>query len=476
MVWKAEGSHADREIVLRVSVQQTKPGMVLAHSVYHPIRPDITLLKPGAVLDRFAIPRLLELGVHEIWIRYPGLEPLMKFANPRVLDAYRGLLVKVGSALNRAMLDSSATMDYHAFRSAMMKLIDEIVDDPGSGMLVGELIQAGQPFVRHAGNTCLISMLMGIKLDHYLIRERGRLQGQNAKDVAGLAVGAMFHDIGLLRIEPEALSAWLQTKDEMNPAWREHVKLGHEMVHEHFDASAAAVVLHHHQRFDGSGFHARRGADGSTVPLRGSEIHVFARIAAVADEFDRLRFPAFAPGEKDGNSEVTGVPTVRALAMMRKMGQLGVFDPVVVHALELVVPPFAPGSLVQLSDGRFGAVVEWNAKHPCWPKVAVFQGRSLWDEEEVEEVDLGSQAALWQDFKQCGAKWKRSEMLDGGGPLHIVRAEGHDVRGDVMASLESARNDRGREASRDAGGGGDGGMGGREGRGTLEKWMGRGLG
>lgn len=419
--------------VLRLSVQQAKPGMVLAHAVYHPIRPDITLLKPGAALDRFAIPRLLELGVHEIWIRYPGLEPLMKFANPRVLDAYRGILVQVGSALNHAMLDSSAALDYHTFRTAMTKMVDVIVEDPTSGAFVGELIQAGQPFVRHAGNTCLISMLMGIKLDHYLIRERGRLHGHNAKDVSGLGVGAIFHDIGLLRMEPDALAAWLKSKDEMDPVWREHVKLGHSMVRDHFDAAAAAVVLHHHQRFDGSGFHARRGADGSTVPLRGSEIHIFARIAAVADEFDRLRSPAFAPGETAGSSEVTGMPTVRALAMMRKMGERGLFDPVVVDALGDVVPPFAPGSVVQLSDGRIGAVMEWNTKYPCWPRVAVFQGRSLWDEEEIEEIDLGARAELWQDLERRRVMWKRGLLLDG--PLQVVRAEGHDVRGDVLESL-----------------------------------------
>jgi response regulator RpfG family c-di-GMP phosphodiesterase len=109
-----------------------------------------------------------------------------------------------------------------------------------------------------------------------------------AKDVASLGVGAMFHDIGLLKVDPAALAAWEQQRDEKDPVWRQHVKLGFSLVHEHLDAAAAAVVLHHHQRFDGSGFPSRMHLSGKEIPVAGSHIHIFARIAAVADVFDAL--------------------------------------------------------------------------------------------------------------------------------------------------------------------------------------------
>jgi response regulator RpfG family c-di-GMP phosphodiesterase len=43
--------------------------------------------------------------------------------------------------------------------------------------------------------------------------------------------------------------------------------------------AAANISLHHHERFDGAGYPAR---------LAGEDIHVYGRLAAVADVFDAL--------------------------------------------------------------------------------------------------------------------------------------------------------------------------------------------
>ncbi len=53
-------------------------------------------------------------------------------------------------------------------------------------------------------------------------------------------------------------------------------------------ASAAQVVLNHHQRFDGSGYPARVDhATGEALPpLAGKQIPVFSRIAILADIYD----------------------------------------------------------------------------------------------------------------------------------------------------------------------------------------------
>ena len=82
--------------MLRVPVSQAQPGMILAQSIHHPVRPEIVLLRQNAELDRHAIPRLSELGVHEVWIRYPGLETLMKFVNPEMISTYRAIIGKLG--------------------------------------------------------------------------------------------------------------------------------------------------------------------------------------------------------------------------------------------------------------------------------------------------------------------------------------------------------------------------------------------
>lgn len=383
--------------------------MVLAHAVYHPLRPEVALLRPGAVLDRHGIPRLAELGVHEVWIRYPGLETLLTFINPHMVDAYRHLISQMGLTLDTAMVGSEADLDYHAFRNAMVHLLHEVGSSTHTAHLVSQIVRGSGAFKRHAGNTCFLSLLLGLRLDHYLITQRSRISAAAAKDVAALGVGAMFHDIGLLRINPSVLAAWAQTRDESDPVWQEHVRIGFSAVHEHLEAAASAVVLHHHQRFDGSGFPRRTHLSGKEIPVAGSHIHIFARIAAVADVFDRLHHPAWLPGEP----EVAPVPTVRVLKQMQQPPFTQWFDPIILEALHEIVAPFSPGSIVTLNDGRNVAVTDWSPRDPCRPTVIPL--RPIADAMRHE-----CPVATPIDLREHPA-------------LHIAVAEGQDISADLYA-------------------------------------------
>jgi hypothetical protein len=339
--------------------------MILAHPVFHPIRPEIVLLRPGAELDRFGIPRLKELGVHEVWIRYPGMEKLIEFVNPKIVDAYRGLINQMGLTLDAAMVGSQAHLEYGTFRFAMVQLLHEVAADQKASALIGEVVRGSKPFMRHAGSTCLLSILLGLRTDHYICHERSRMGVTTPKDFAALGVGAMFHDIGLLKLDPRVLAEWSKTRDESDTLWRHHVQTGFNMVRESIDPCAAAVVLHHHQRVDGSGFPSRRHISGTDIPVSGSHIHIFARIAAVADVFDRLHYPAHLPGE----TELPGLPTVRVLAELQRPPYTHILDATVLQALHDVAAPYPPGLVVTLSDGREAAVVNWSRKNPCRPTV-----------------------------------------------------------------------------------------------------------
>jgi HD-GYP domain-containing protein (c-di-GMP phosphodiesterase class II) len=392
--------------MLRVSMLHARPGMVLALPVHHPRHGDVVLLKAGAVLDGHCIPRLRELYVPEIWIQYPGLEDLIRFVDPQVLSAYRDLTTTVGVALDTAMVQSTVEMDFYVYKRAVMGVLDRLVDSPHASVFITELVGGDRPFVRHAGNVCVLSLLMGLKLEFYLVRERTKLSPAAARDIAGLGVGAMFHDIGMTRLDAETLARWNETQDESDPKWREHVNIGFDLVKTNLDPAAAATVLHHHQRFDGTGFPLRGPViEGVTtgqalsakgplpnglkdaVPraLKGSEIHVFARITACADLYDRLRNPASAPGSNV--AENPSIPAVRALNMMRQPPYSRWIDPVVFLALLAVSPPYPPGSVVTLSDGRTAAVVDWTNLDPCRPKVAIIDPANP-DAPRGEKIDL----------------------------------------------------------------------------------------
>jgi len=122
-------------------------------------------------------------------------------------------------------------------------------------------------------------------------------------------------------------------------------------------------VLHHHQKYDGSGFPRRRDLSGIDLRVAGSDIHVFARIVAAADLFDRLRNP---PGQP---STSASVPIVRVLNRLRGAPYAQWIDPVVFRALITVAPPYPPGTMVTLTGGQRAVVSKWFAETPCQPVV-----------------------------------------------------------------------------------------------------------
>lgn len=357
--------------MLRLPTIQASTGMVLADPVYHPLHPSVALLRAGVALDDHSIKRLHEIGVRELWIKYPPLDSIRKYVNPEAVVACRGMATRIAQTMDELVENKHAKLEYDAFRKAVVSVVESLSDNPAASLFIFETATSARPALRHASNVCFLSILMGLKLEFYLVHERNRMHAMLAKDVSSLGVGAMMHDIGMMHLSDKALDRWNATRDENDPEWREHPQLGFESVKKDFDPTAAGIVLHHHQHVDGSGFPQRQEFSGKGRALQGSDIHVFARIVAAADLFDRLRHPAHAPRAELLN--LPSVPAVRALSTMLKAPYRSWVDPIVLCGLLAAAPPYPPGSLVKLSDGREAAVVDWVPEDPCRPTVEIIE-------------------------------------------------------------------------------------------------------
>jgi response regulator RpfG family c-di-GMP phosphodiesterase len=109
------------------------------------------------------------------------------------------------------------------------------------------------------------------------IAERLSLQGPELEE---LGRGALLHDVGKIGV-PDAvlLKPAKLTPDEWTEM-RRHPDIGHQMIQSiPFLATPAVIVLSHQERFDGGGYPRK---------LRGEEIHIGARIFAVADTLDAM--------------------------------------------------------------------------------------------------------------------------------------------------------------------------------------------
>jgi len=369
--------------LLCVSIDAAEEGMKLALPVFHPQQPDHVLLQPGFALSKRVVERVQGFGVKQVWVQYPALDRVDKFINLETMRRRGELAVKIGSVFETAQAEAFANVDYRTYEKTFHDIIGALVANPASAMYLDQMSVGDQPLMEHCLRVSYLSVLMGVKLDGYLVRQRSKIPPQRAKQVTNLGLGAMLHDIGKLSLEPDVLERQNHHPNDADPVWQAHVKIGYDLLHEKIDATANAVILHHHQRFDGTGFPKMLNKEGERLPLRGEQIHIFARIAAVANEFDRLHYREYRER----------VPTVRAIEAMLDPSRAGWFDPHVVEAFLAVVPPYAPGSVVVLNDGRKVTPIAHHPSQPCRPTVQLIDS----DADSVDEsfIDLRQRDDLY---------------------------------------------------------------------------------
>lgn len=370
--------------------------------VRHPHLPSRFLLRRGFALTHQKIDRLREFGVRDLWIQYPGTEAIQRFIRPDVFKRRAQLGQTVCDMIADAQTDANARLPYDRYVTTIGGIVERLLADPNAALYVEDLNADEPSLMTHSMAVAYLSVLMGLKLDAYLIRQRHRLKPTIARDVANLGLGAMLHDIGMLKLNPDVILNYARTRNSDDPAYKKHVEIGYDMVKGRVDATAAGIVLNHHQRYDGTGFPDMPDADGAMRPLRGERIHIFARIVAVADTFEMLHHPTVG---------VT-VPPVRAIGMMIRPPCVDWFDPQVLSAFLAVVPPYPPGTMLQLSDGRAAIAIDHLPDDPCRPIVQIIDHPAV----------VGDDEEMSNDADEC-------EIIDlrQYAHLHVARADDIDV-------------------------------------------------
>ncbi len=114
----------------------------------------------------------------------------------------------------------------------------------------------------------------------YLSSLLGKKFNLNQQVMQGLMKGAFLHDIGKIGIPDKILLKKGTLSPEEWTIMAQHPEIGVNLIREiKWFRDAQTVILHHHEKFDGSGYpHGHKG----------NEIALNARIFAVIDVFDAL--------------------------------------------------------------------------------------------------------------------------------------------------------------------------------------------
>ena len=173
-------------------------------------------------------------------------------------------------------------------------VVEQLLQDPPSR----EGVSRGKDIVNHTVNLLssqeflLEDLLRSISCDYYLYTHSVNVVAYSVAlamqagygDRATLrevANGALLHDVGKRTLSQEILTKGERLSEQEWEEVRRHSREGYESLRETnaLGEIALDIVLHHHERLDGSGY-----PDG----LLASDISPFVRMVTIADIFDAL--------------------------------------------------------------------------------------------------------------------------------------------------------------------------------------------
>jgi len=221
-------------------------------------------------------------------------------------------------------------------------IIDEILANDIIVSNMADLFELDIYSFRHSVNTAAFSYIVGLSLKMY------------GQDLYDLLVGALLHDIGKIFIRPSVLNKPGRLTEKEFEEMKQHTFLGCNLLGREYNLPEAWCIaaLEHHERFDRSGYPLRKS---------GKETSLIGRIVGIADAYAAMTADRpFRSGMLASN------------AMEYIMGGAGtLFDPQIARLFSQSVMPFPVGTIVKLSNGSMGVVVQNYSDCCTRPKVRI---------------------------------------------------------------------------------------------------------
>lgn len=314
---------------------EIKPGMKLARTIYREDDGGV-LLRPNIELKPNYITRIQELKYNHIYILDHG-DAEDSIIYDQVDDETR---FKARSILKKTakLFESDEKVNLRNISNVVEEIISQIFRKLDFIYNTIDIRSQENYIFAHSVNICIIALMIGTDM------------GFNRVDLAKLGIGAMLHDIGMLFLDPKDSRKLNLFNPQDTELIKKHPRVGYELLKKKTELNFLSehVALQHHEREDGSGY--PRG-------LTTKRIHRFAKVIAVADDFDTM----VHRGYYKGLAPYQAIQELRVKAVQK-------YDRSVIDSFLRIMAPYPVGSVLNLSNGDT-VVVEFVSRQECRVKV-----------------------------------------------------------------------------------------------------------
>ncbi len=234
-------------------------------------------------------------------------------------------------------------VDVGGARQLVEDISDSVARNPGAIISLARLKTADDYTYMHSVAVCamMVALAKQLGLDEAQLRSCG---------MAGL-----LHDLGKVAMPTEVLNKPGKLTQAEFEIMKTHPTEGYKMLMAStgVEPMSLDVVLHHHEKMDGSGY---------PECFKGDQISLHGKMAAVCDVYDAIT---------SNRPYKSGWDPAESLRKMAEWAN-GHFDPKIFQAFVKSMGIYPVGSLVRLTSGRIGVVTEQSKRSLTTPLIKVF--------------------------------------------------------------------------------------------------------
>ncbi len=253
-------------------------------------------------------------------------------------------------------------LDIEAVKGVVEPILDSIIRNSEAYMWLSMMQKKSAYTYSHSVDNCALAIAFG------------RYMGLPKKDLRTLAIGLLMMDMGNVNVPAGILNKAGRLTEAEYRIVKKHVGHGVGILKETKGMSEDIVniALTHHERFDGSGY-----PNG----LQGAQIPVYGRMAAIIDCYDAMTSHRPFSAAKSPYVALQNIYNWRGSA----------FQPELVEQFLQCIGVYPTGSLVEMTNGQVGIVLEQNLTQRMRPKIMLILDENKESLMEYKIVDLSEQ-------------------------------------------------------------------------------------